>query len=52
MEEEAEGGGGGSGAGDLLVGDGVLDDLVESRARFLVVVAVESRLCGGESGES
>lgn len=50
VEEEAEGCGGGGGAGDLLVGDGVLDDLGESRTRFPVVVGVESRLGGGESG--
>lgn len=34
VEEEAEGCGGGGGTRDLLVGHGVLYDLVESRARF------------------
>ena len=41
MEEEAEGGGGGGGAGDLFVGDGVLDDLLESRAGSSIIVWVQ-----------
>ena len=43
MEEEAEGGGSGGRGGDLLVGDGVADDLRECRTGIAVVV-------GGESG--
>lgn len=48
MEEEAEGRGGGGGAVDLLAGDGVLHDLVESWAGVVVVVQAELGLCGSE----
>ena len=41
VEEEAEGGGGGGGGGDLFVGDNVLNNLRESRARLKVVVCVK-----------
>lgn len=43
MEEQPERGGGGGRARDLLAGDGVLHDLLESRARFSVVVRAQSR---------
>ncbi|KAK4272069.1 hypothetical protein QN277_020669 [Acacia crassicarpa] len=38
VEEEAEGGAGGGGAGDLLVGNGVLDDVSELGAGFAVII--------------
>lgn len=49
VEEEAERRGGSCGAGDLLAGDGILHDLVESWAGFVVVVQAELGLCGSEN---
>lgn len=51
VEEETEGARGGDGAGDLLIGDGVANDLLKVGARLLVVTDGKFGLDGGGEGK-